>query len=111
SSRGRESAEIKTKPALTADDLRRQNRVLMVLASAGTELFVHRPLPELFDKVITLIFDAVGPERCAILLNEGEPARLTVKASRSRQGQPIESVSRSIARPVMEESVSLFHTE
>jgi phosphoserine phosphatase RsbU/P len=103
----REITDI-SKPAATADDLRRQNRVLMVLHSAGKELFEHRPLPELFDKIMNLIFETVGPERCAILLLEGDPPRPVVKASRSRQGQPIESVSRSIARQVIQDKVSLF---
>jgi phosphoserine phosphatase RsbU/P len=104
----REITDIKSKPATTADDLKRQNRVLMVLHSAATELFEYRPLPDLFDKIMNLIFETVGPERCAILLLEGDPPKLVVKASRSRQGQPIESVSRSIARQVMEDRVSLF---
>jgi phosphoserine phosphatase RsbU/P len=103
----REITDI-SKPAATAEDLRRQNRVLMVLHSAAKELFEHRPLPELFDKIMNLIFETVGPERCAILLLEGDPPRPVVKASRSRQGQPIESVSRSIARQVIQDKVSLF---
>ena len=45
----------------------------MVLHSAATELFEYRPLPELFDKIMNLIFETVGPERCAILLLEGDP--------------------------------------
>jgi sigma-B regulation protein RsbU (phosphoserine phosphatase) len=104
----REITDIKSKPATTADDLKRQNRVLMVLHSAATELFEYRPLPDLFDKIMNLIFETVGPERCAILLLEGDPPKPVVKASRSRQGQPIESVSRSIARQVIEDKVSLF---
>ena len=104
----REITDIKSKPATTADDLKRQNRVLMVLHSAATELFEYRPLPDLFDKIMNLIFETVGPERCAILLLEGDPPKPVVKASRSRQGQPIESVSRSIARQVIEDRVSLF---
>ena len=104
----REITDIKSRPATTADDLKRQNRVLMVLHSAATELFEYRPLPDLFDKIMNLIFETVGPERCAILLLEGDPPKPVVKASRSRQGQPIESVSRSIARQVIEDRVSLF---
>ncbi len=104
----REITDIKSKPATTADDLKRQNRVLMVLHSAATELFEYRPLPDLFDKIMNLIFETVGPERCAILLLEGDPPKPVVKASRSRQGQPIETVSRSIARQVIEDRVSLF---
>ncbi|MET0554444.1 MAG: FHA domain-containing protein, partial [Vicinamibacteria bacterium] len=48
----REITDIKSKPATTADDLKRQNRVLMVLHSAATELFEYRPLPDLFEKIM-----------------------------------------------------------
>jgi pSer/pThr/pTyr-binding forkhead associated (FHA) protein len=81
----REITDIKSKPATTADDLKRQNRVLMVLHSAATELFEYRPLPDLFDKIMNLIFETVGPERCAILLLEGDPPKPVVKDSRSLQ--------------------------
>jgi hypothetical protein len=99
----RELSDIKTKPSIDPEELQKQNRVLEVLSQAARSLLAHRPLPDLFEDVLNLLFAAVPCERGAILLLEGTPPEPTVKASRSRGGQPLLSkVSRSIARRVLE---------
>jgi serine phosphatase RsbU (regulator of sigma subunit) len=99
----RELSDIKTKPSIDPEELQRQNRVLEVLSQAARALLAHRPLPDLFEQVLDLLFAAVPAERGAILLLEGTPAEPVVKASRSRGGQPLlAKVSRSIARRVLE---------
>jgi sigma-B regulation protein RsbU (phosphoserine phosphatase) len=99
----RELSDIKTKPSIDPEELQRQNRVLEVLSQAARSLLAHRPLPDLFEDVLNLLFNAVPCERAAILLLEGAPPLPTVKASRSRGGQPLlAKVSRSIARRVLE---------
>jgi serine phosphatase RsbU (regulator of sigma subunit) len=99
----RELSDIKTRPSIDPEELQRQNRVLEVLSQAARSLLAHRPLPDLFEDVLNLLFAAVPCERGAILLLEGTPPEPTVKASRSRGGQPLLSkVSRSIARRVLE---------
>jgi sigma-B regulation protein RsbU (phosphoserine phosphatase) len=104
----RELSDINTKPAIDPAELQRQNRVLSILSKAASELVVHRPLKELFDLVLDLLFEAVPAERGAILVLEGHPPSLQVKASRSRRGESLSRVSRSIARRVMEDRVSLL---
>jgi serine phosphatase RsbU (regulator of sigma subunit)/pSer/pThr/pTyr-binding forkhead associated (FHA) protein len=102
----RELSAISTRPAIDAAELQRQNRVLAILSKAASELVVHRPLGELFDLVLELLLEAVTAERGAILLLEaGLPQ---IKASRSRSGDALARVSRSIARRVIEERVSLL---
>ncbi|HEY3121192.1 MAG TPA: SpoIIE family protein phosphatase [Vicinamibacteria bacterium] len=101
-------SDIKTKPAINPEELARQNRVLGVLSQAASSLLIHRPLPELFERVLDLLFEAVPAERGAILLLEGDPPAAAVKASRSRYGGPITKVSRSIGRRVLEQKVSLL---
>jgi len=99
----RELSDIKTKPSIDPEELQRQNRVLEVLSQAARSLLAHRPLPELFEQVLDLLFAAVPAERGAIILLEGLPPEQVVKASRSRGGQaPLTKVSRSISRRVME---------
>ena len=99
----KELSDIKTRPSIDPEELLRQNRVLEVLSQAARSLLAHRPLPDLFEDVLNLLFAAVPCERGAILLLEGQPPEPTVKASRSRGGQPLLSkVSRSIARRVLE---------
>jgi serine phosphatase RsbU (regulator of sigma subunit) len=103
----RELSDIKTKPVGTAD-LARQNRLLTTLSEAAKSLLLHRPLPELYEDVLELIFEAVPAERAAIMLLEGSPAVPTVKASRSRRGDTIQRVSRSIARRALEQQQSVL---
>jgi len=99
----RELSDIKTKPSIDPEELQRQNRVLEVLSQAARSLLAHRPLPELFEQVLDLLFAAVPAERGAILLLEGLPVEQVIKASRSRGGQaPLTKVSRSISRRVLE---------
>jgi serine phosphatase RsbU (regulator of sigma subunit)/pSer/pThr/pTyr-binding forkhead associated (FHA) protein len=103
----RELSAINTRPAIDAAELQRQNRVLAILSKAASELVVHRPLGELFDLVLELLLEAVTAERGAILLLEGGVPH--IKAGRSRQnGDVLTRVSRSIARRVIEERVSLL---
>jgi serine phosphatase RsbU (regulator of sigma subunit)/pSer/pThr/pTyr-binding forkhead associated (FHA) protein len=104
----RELSDISTRPAIDPVDLQRQNRVLAILSKAASELVVHRPLNELFDLVLDLLFEAVAAERGAILLLEGTPPLPVIKASTSRLGDPLTRVSRSIARRAIEERVSLL---
>lgn len=103
-----ELSAISTRPAMDPVDLQRQNRVLTILSKAASELVVHRPLDELFNLVLDLLFEAVTAERGAILLLEGTPPLPVIKASTSRLGEPLTRVSRSIARRVIDERVSLL---
>jgi len=103
----RELSDVGTKP-LDNEGLKRQNRVLSVLSKAASSLLVHRPLPELFELVLDLVFEAVPAERAAVLLSVPGAEMPVVKASRSRGGAPIGRVSRSIARRVMKERVSIL---
>jgi serine phosphatase RsbU (regulator of sigma subunit)/pSer/pThr/pTyr-binding forkhead associated (FHA) protein len=104
----RELSDIKTKPAIDATELARQNRVLGVLSRAAGSLVRHRSLDEIFQMVLNLLFEAVPAERGAILLLEGAPPQLVLKAARNRAGKPITGVSRSIARRVLEQRVSIL---
>ncbi len=91
-----------TQPSDNIEELTRQNRVLMVLSRASKELLAHRPLPELFEQILNLLFEAVPAERGAILLLDEGSGELRIAASRSRHGQAITAISRSIARKSLE---------
>jgi serine phosphatase RsbU (regulator of sigma subunit)/pSer/pThr/pTyr-binding forkhead associated (FHA) protein len=104
----KELSAINTRPAVDPAELQRQNRVLAILSKAASELVVHRPLGELFDLVLELLLEAVAAERGAILILEGGLPHPVIKASRSRTGDPLVRVSRSIARRAIEERVSFL---
>jgi phosphoserine phosphatase RsbU/P len=102
-------SELKLPTSVDNAELLRQNRILGVLTVAAKALLVHKPLPEVFELVLDLLFQAVPAERGAILLLEGTPAEPVVKASRARGRQPpLTRVSRSIARRVLEQLDSLL---
>lgn len=104
----KELSDVATKPVYDPDELARQNRVLGVLSRAASALVVHRSLPDLFELVLDLLFEAVPAERGAVLLIEGGPPNPVIKASRNRKGDKILKVSRSIARRVLDQKVSLL---
>lgn len=98
------------KAAASAEDLVRKNRVLSVLSGAAAALLAHKPISETFDQILELLFAAVEAERGAIALFEGPPGAQIpeVKASKTRKGEPIQKVSRSISRRVLKEQVSIL---
>lgn len=104
----RELSAINTRPAIDPGELQRQNRVLAILSKAASELVIHQPLEQLFDTILNLLLEAVAAERGAILLLEGTPPAAVIKASRSRQGDVLTRISRSIARRAIDERVSLL---
>jgi serine phosphatase RsbU (regulator of sigma subunit) len=104
----REISDIKTKPVVDPGELLRQNKLLQTLTQAAEDLFEHRPLPELFERVLDLLLDAVPAERAAIVLVEGLPPEPVIKASRTRAGEPIRKISRSIARRALDQRVSIL---
>jgi len=104
----REMSDVATKPSIDPTELQRQNRILGILTQVTSELLRNRPLPELFELILNLLFKTVPAERGAILLLEGTPPQPVIKASRSSEGAPITKVSRSIARKVMEDRVAVI---
>ena len=99
----RELSDIAKAPAADQEGLARQNRLLRILSQAASSLLEHRPLPEVFEQILDLTFEAIPAERGAILLLEGNPPEPVVKVARSRVGPPITHVSRSIARKVIQD--------
>jgi sigma-B regulation protein RsbU (phosphoserine phosphatase) len=97
-----------TRSAEVVAAVSRRYRILDTLREAANQLVVHRPLPELFELLLDLLFAAVPAQRGAILLTEHDPERLQLEASRSRNGVPFVSVSRAIAARVLEQGQALL---
>jgi serine phosphatase RsbU (regulator of sigma subunit) len=104
----RDIAERVTRPDEAMAALSRQYRILDTLRQAASQLVVHRPLPELFELLLDLLFAAVPAQRGAILLREQTPERLELRASRARGNAPFVPVSRAIATRVLEQGNALL---
>jgi hypothetical protein len=103
----REISERVTRPDGALAAVSRQCRILETLRDAANQLVVHKPLPELFEELLDLLFAAVPAERGAVLLREGTSPNVVLRAVRSRDGAPPLAVSRTVARRVLEERVTL----
>jgi phosphoserine phosphatase RsbU/P len=97
-----------TPQAQGPEALERQSQVFDILTRAAGALVAHRSLDELISLVLDELLAATPAARAALVLMEGEPLRPVVKASRSKTGPPITTVSRTIARKVVGERVSVL---
>lgn len=99
---------LRTKEAIDVTDLVGEDRLLGVLCQATNALVVHHPLPDLFDKILEAILDAIPAERAAIMLLEGRPALPTLKATRTRFGPDIAKVSDGIVQRALKDRVAFL---
>lgn len=97
-----------TNPAVEVVDLTNQGRLFHLLSRATSSLLGNRPLPELFERVLDVIFQAINAERAAIVLLDEHTGAPQIRASRSRVGDPITRISRGISRRVVEQRVGLL---
>jgi serine phosphatase RsbU (regulator of sigma subunit)/pSer/pThr/pTyr-binding forkhead associated (FHA) protein len=85
-----------------------QTRVFQLLSKASASLLGNRSLPELFERILDVIFEAIPVQRCAIVLHDQRHDEAVVRAARSRAGDPIARVSQAISRRVMEQRVAML---
>jgi serine phosphatase RsbU (regulator of sigma subunit) len=81
-------------------------RRLDVVERANLELLGHEPMGVLLPKILDLVFEAVNPERAALLLREG--GELVCRAFRGSTQQGEMSISRTVARTVIDQRVSVL---
>jgi len=97
-----------TNPAVEVVDLTNQGRLFHLLSRATSSLLGNRPLPELFERVLDVIFQAINAERAAVVLLDQHTGAPQIRAARSRVGEPITKISRGISRRVVEQRVGLL---
>ena len=101
--------EIETRSGIDPEALERRSRLLGILTRAANALLARPSLEDLFQFVLDQLFEAVPAQRGAILMLEGEPRELVMKACRSCEGaEGVPTVSRSIMRRVLDQRVSLL---
>jgi serine phosphatase RsbU (regulator of sigma subunit) len=90
-----------------------ESRTLAVLTRAGMELINYRPLDEVLEVIMDLVFEAIPAERGFLMLLEGDSKELVSKVVRDLKksyGGKI-SLSRSIARSVVDNRQSVLTTD
>jgi phosphoserine phosphatase RsbU/P len=96
-----------TSQAISQQDPERQTRLLHLVSRATSSLLGHRPLSELFERVLDVIFESIPIERAALMLIDKQGKR-EIRASRSRVALPLTRISDTIARQVIEQKLALL---
>ncbi len=92
---------------ISVEDFVAQSRALRTLSEATTNLLVHHPFPELFERILDLVFEAVPADHAAILLLEGEQPVL--KAGRDRAGRSADPpLNHALVTQVIERRVAIM---
>ena len=87
-------------------ELQRIRRRLEIVEKANLELLAHEPMEALLPKVLDVVFEAVKPERAALVQRSPE-GELVCRAFRS-SGSAEMSISRTIADTVIDQRVSVM---
>ena len=97
-----------------AEDHPEEREIASVIGEVSQALLLHRPLRELLEHIMGLIGAYVSMDRGVLMLQEGRPPRLEIKAVRinnaSLQSEKIE-VSRSIVAMAHEQKLSVIITD
>lgn len=106
-------AEAGLKSPVSAQDAASEGgHTMAILSRAGMELINNRPLPEIPNFVMDLVFEAIPAERGFLMLleGEGEEQEMVQKAVRdlTRASGGAISLSRSIAKAVIEKRQSIL---
>jgi serine phosphatase RsbU (regulator of sigma subunit)/pSer/pThr/pTyr-binding forkhead associated (FHA) protein len=97
-----------TSRAMEVVDLARQTRVFQLLGMASSSLLGNRPLPELFERALDVVFEAIPVQRGAIALLDPRTGAPQIRAARSLLDDPITRVSIAISRRVVDQRVALL---
>ncbi|HEX8722608.1 MAG TPA: SpoIIE family protein phosphatase [Pyrinomonadaceae bacterium] len=79
--------------------------LLALISKVGVTLLASATLDETLRQVALLVFEAVPAERCLIMLREGEPVELKIRAAEMRDRRPEVGEVR-VSRTIIEEVVN-----
>jgi serine phosphatase RsbU (regulator of sigma subunit) len=93
-------------PAAMRAAMSAMRKRLEVVERANLELLGHQPLDSLLSRILDLVFEAIRPDRAA-LMSVDDDGELICRAYRATDTGPM-TVSRTVARKVMEERTSIM---
>ncbi len=91
----------------------RVSRFMRNVDTIGKAFLSHRPMQELYDKIVEVSDDLLTPDRVALLIRDKEGGELNLKAVRRKRGNPNDEIviSRSIAQQAIEEKQAILSTD
>ena len=114
----REAAGVAEKKATSADvqDVEKANRILRVLTKVAETLIAVRPVEEVLQQVMDIVFDHVPADRGFLMLSEDDnPGTLTPMVVKHRNSSSATegkiSISKTIADRVTKDRVSILTSD
>ena len=85
-------------------------RLLLLLSEISRQLVRWRPLPDILERIVAVVFETIAVERAFLLLIDERTKALVPAVSRSRDGTTLQNVtlSRTIVRRTIEERVAIL---
>ncbi len=91
----------------------RAKKILNVMTMMGQRIVAVKPLEEIIDSIIDLVFESTPAERASLLLWDGAAQKLVTKIARSRTGRDVGEfrISRTIVNKVYNERCAILTTD
>ncbi len=97
-------------------EIERANRILRALTQISQELLTLRPVDELLEQVMSIVFDHVPADRGFLMLYDGDSQKLVPKVVKYRHPSPTGSqgqisISKTIAERVFKERLAILTSD
>ena len=88
-------------------------RLLLLLSQISRQLARWRPLPDILERIVSVVFETIAVERAFLLLIDEHTLDLVPRVVRMRDGSPIPEprLSRTVVRRVIDERVAVLSTD
>jgi adenylate cyclase len=88
-------------------------RLLLLLSEISRQLVRWRPLPEILERIVSVVFDTIAVERAFLLLVDEATGELIPHVARRRDGAAMEhpTLSRTVVRKVIDDHVAVLASD
>src|SRR5262249_47422736 len=109
------AADTKKAPAVDVQEIEKSNRILKVLTKVAETLIAVRPVEEVLQQVMDIVFDHIPSDRGFLMLVEEPDDKLVPMVIKHRNPGSAESgritISKTIADRVMKDRVSILTSD
>ena len=88
-------------------------RLLLLLSEISRQLVRWRPLPEILERIVSVVFDTIAVERAFLLLIDEATGEPIPQVARRRDGAVMEkpTLSRTVVRKVIDDRVAVLASD
>jgi adenylate cyclase len=112
---GAPAAEAMRAPAADVQEIEKSNRILKVLMNVAETLIAVRPVEEVLQQVMDIVFEHIPADRGFLMLQEEGDAKLVPMVIKHRNPQASDSgkitISKTIADRVVKDRVSILTSD